>query len=160
MFAQSITLNLPAVNKQAVIVSVALVVAAVLASIVVEVITRHYNKKQLQKFADDAKKYSKAATAVLLTIVSTAFTYLGYLLFLAQNNQDALSAIPFVGKHVAAVVGIAYVIYNVRLNKTYKHVADLLGKWSSSKPTTPPAIVTAPETPVQSVVPSPDEPFA
>lgn len=128
-----ISFTTPVIQHQTLLVVAVLVAAAVLASIVLEVLLRHYNKKQLLQFGDKAVKLSKAWVAISLSVLSAAFTWLGYLLVLAQSNTDYLSSLPFVGKHITGVVGTGYILYNLRLNKTYQHVANILTRWSSKK---------------------------
>lgn len=104
-----------------------LVIAGLCASVVVEAYKRHYNSK---RDVDLAKHW----VAALLTLVSALFAYIGYVAIFLQSNQSLLSGFPFVGKHVEAVVGIAWSLYAFRLNKTYQVVADYLAKWSNKKP--------------------------
>lgn len=141
----------PTVDHQSVVVGTVLTAAGLLATITLEVIRRRYTAKQIKKMGDDAVKLGKATTALLLGGISALFTGLGYLLVLAQGNSSMLSTLPFVGKHFLEVIGVAYSLYNLRLNKTYQHVADILNKWSSKKATAPalqptPATTSLPET--------------
>ena len=126
-----ILLNVPDIDSKTVAVAAVLVVAALIASVIVEVYRRHYSKKNFEKLG-------KAWTALLLAAISSAFTGLGYLLLLAQSNTEYLSTLPFVGKHIFGVLGVAYTIYNLRLNKTYQTIADKLNKWTKKTPKTPP----------------------
>lgn len=107
-------------------IAVVLLVAAVLASVAVEVYRRHYNAKKQEQLA-------KHWVAVWLTASSGVFTALGYILVLLQNNASMFSTLPFVGKHILDVVGIGYVLYNVRLKSWYQAVAAKLSKWTGTK---------------------------
>lgn len=130
-----LTLNVPTitVDERAVYITAVLIGCALLSSIAFEIYRRRHNAKQLKQLGDDALKMSKAATAVVMTGISSVFTALGYLLFLAGDHVDLLSTLPFVGKHVPAVIGTGWLLYNLRLNKTYQNVANVLSKWSSGR---------------------------
>lgn len=107
-------------------IAIVLLVAAILASVAVEVYRRHYNAKKQAQLA-------KHWVAVWLTASSGVFTALGYIAVLLQNNSGYLSTLPFVGKHVLAVVGLAYFLYNIRLSSWYKKIAAALTKWTGTK---------------------------
>lgn len=113
-------------NSLSLAIACVLILAGILASVTVEVYRRHYNAKKQEELA---KKW----IAIWLAASSGVFTALGYLVFIIQANTSTLSALPFVGKHVAGVVGIGYFLYNVRLNKWYKAIAARLVKWTGAK---------------------------
>lgn len=102
---------------------------ALLASIVVEVIKRRYNAKR-----EDTEQLAKKTVAHLLTLFTTIFTGLGYFIFLAQSNTPFLSQLPYVGQGVTEALGVAYLLYNVRLNKSYQTFANWASKWTKSSP--------------------------
>lgn len=120
--------------------------AALLASIIVEVIKRKYNANQQEALA-------KHYTALLLAAFTSLFTAVSYFLSFAQSNAAILNVVPFLGRHVPQAIGAAYVFYNLRLNKTYQTVAQFLGKWSKSGVTTPTA-GTVSVTPEATIAPS------
>jgi hypothetical protein len=121
----TLTFAVPAITQNDV-VAASLVVAAILASVVFDAYKRHHNAKH---DIDLAKHW----VAIILTGLSAAFTYLAWLLTLAGNNQALLKGLPYVGKHVEAVVGIAWSIYMLKGNKVYQAAAEVLGKWSGAK---------------------------
>lgn len=130
-----LTLNVPTiqVDERAFYVTLVLIGAALVTITAYEIIKRRYTTKQLKEFGELAQKRSKVAVAVILASLSTLFTTLGYLLFLAQDHMDLLQALPFVGKHVMTVLGTGWLIYNLRLNKTFQNVSEVLGKWTTKK---------------------------
>lgn len=147
----SITINLPHVNHIQLLVTVVLVVAAILASITLELYKRHYENKKSEPDPEAIVKLAKPLVALLLGALSAAFTWLGYLIVVAQSHTAYLASLPFVGKHVFGVIGIAYAIYNLRLNKTYENVAAKLTAWSGKK-----NVVPAPPTTEEPVAPASD----
>ena len=130
-----LTLNIPTVtvDERAVYVTLVLLGAALLTTIAYEIIKRRYTAKQLKQFGMEAQKRGKTAVAIIFTALATFFTLLGSLLFIMEDHQDFLASLPFVGKHVMTVVGVAWFVYNLRLSRTYQTVAVLLGKWSTKK---------------------------
>jgi quinol-cytochrome oxidoreductase complex cytochrome b subunit len=123
------------------------VLIAILASATVEVVKRRYTLKQDEKMA-------KRAVAWLLTTISAGFTTLGYLIFLAQSNETLVKQIPYIGQGVIEVLGTAYLLYNLRLNKTWQNVANVLGKWSKSEQ---PVVETKTVSPQPLAAPSDDQ---
>src|SRR3954464_14226950 len=75
------------------LIALGVVVVAVLASLVVEVIKRKYNAKQQEEMA-------KRTIGWLLVFFSTVFTVLSYGIFFLQANQGFLETLPYVGQHV------------------------------------------------------------
>lgn len=120
------------------LIALGVVVVAILASIAVELIKRRYNRKQQEEM-------TKKAVAWLLVFFSTVFTVLSYGIFFLQANQSFFETLPYVGQHVVEVLGVAYTLYNLRLNKWYKSFALWASKWTSKKDATP---TTTIETPV------------
>lgn len=114
---------------------IGVLVVALLASIVTEVVKRKYNARQLKQAEVDAVKLSKKATAWILTASTTAFTAIGYVLFLYQQNKGFVAQIPYIGEGVTQSVGVAYLLYSLRLNKSYQTFATWASKWSKTKPT-------------------------
>lgn len=129
-------------NSRSIAIAAVLIVAGVLATVAVEFYRRHYSAKKQEQLA---KKW----VAVWLTASSGIFTAIGYLVFLIQSNTSLFSTLPFVGKHVAAVVGVGYFLYNVRLNRWYKAAAERLSRWTGTKVTDAPAPETTPVVGVQ-----------
>jgi uncharacterized membrane protein len=125
----SLPSQLPAVTK-ADVVSLGLIVSAILACIAWAAYERHYNIKNEEKIA-------KHWIFVGVTALSGAFTYLAYLLTLAQGNDAVLRGLPYVGKHIEAVVGIATSIYLLKDKAPIKWVFPFLAKWSGNTSTLP-----------------------
>lgn len=124
---------------------VSILLAALAASILVEVFKRRYNAAQWKKAQDEITPMAKRTVALLLTALSSLFTAASYFIVFAQTNASALSVVPYLGTHVPQAVGAAYLLYNFRLNTTYKNVAGWLGKWSKNdkQPASTPATDTA-----------------
>jgi cytochrome c biogenesis protein CcdA len=134
------------------VIALGVFLVAVLASIVVEVIKRKYNAKQQ---ADMAKK----TVGWLLVTFTTLFTILGYGVFFLQANQNFLQTLPFVGQHVIEALGVAYTLYNLRLNKWYTNFALWASKWTNTKASIP-ATTTAAPAPVAPTVVEPVADFS
>lgn len=124
-----ITFTIPSIHEvfgmhaHAWLVVVAITGIALLASIVVEVIKRRHNAKQQEKMA-------KKAVAWLLASFTFLFSAATYFIAFAQNNATFLSSLPVVGQYTVQAMGVAWFIYNIKLNKWFQGVADVLGKWS------------------------------
>lgn len=115
---------------------IGVLVVALLASIVTEVVKRKYNAKQFSKMLVGeewkAIKLSKKAIAWILTASTTLFTSLGYVLFLYQGNKSFVAQVPYIGTGVTEAVGVGYLLYNLRLNKSYTTFVAWAGKFSKS----------------------------
>lgn len=110
---------------------VGICIVAVLASIVTEVTKRHINvNKEVQTEVDRAKKIVRWT----LLATSSGFTLLGYFIWFVQANEPTLKQLPVIGQSEVEVLGVAWGLYNFRLNKTFATWAARLGKWSSAKP--------------------------
>lgn len=114
---------------------IGVLVVALISSIVVELFKRKYNAKQLKQAEGEAVQLSKRGVAWLLTVITTLFTALGYAIFLVQSNKSYVSQLPYIGQGVTEALGVAYLLYNLRLNKSYQTFANWASKWSKSKPT-------------------------
>jgi hypothetical protein len=132
---------------------ISILAAALVASILVEIFKRKYNAAQWKKAQDEITPLAKHYVALLLTALASLFTAASYFIVFAQTNASTLSVVPFLGDHVPQAIGAAYLLYNLRLNKTYKNVAGFLGKWSKEKPAT-----TGVADPQSAAAPAPVEP--
>lgn len=126
-------------------VVVGVIVVAIIASIALELVKRQHNKKQLNNLG-------KKALAWLLVVFSALFSALAYFLIYAQGHLSALKALPIIGSHTTQSIGLAYALYNIRLNKYYKAFAA----WAS-KETGKPVAVTSAVTPAVPSDPSANE---
>lgn len=114
---------------------ISILATALVASIILEVVKRKYSKAQVKKGLDEVTPMAKHYVALILTALTSLFTAASYFIVFAQTNASTLSVVPYLGTHVPQAIGVAYLLYNLRLNKTYQNVATQLGKWSkSSKP--------------------------
>lgn len=123
-------------------VVIAVLVGALLISIVVEVIKRRYTKKQLQKMESETAQK-------LLALFAAVFTGLGYLLPYLQQNLTVLRSLPYVGVYAISIYAFANLLYAVRLKSWYKVVAAWLTRESTSDTTEPAAeapVSPAPQT--------------
>lgn len=111
------------------------VVVAILASITVELIKRH-------GVSTDDKKKLKRVVTWLLSVITTLFTVLGYVLIYATANQSFLQSLPVIGSHTLEALAVAYTLYNLRLNKYYEAFATWATKYTASKQQSLP-VVTA-----------------
>lgn len=112
-------------------VATAVVVVAVLASIVVELLKRRYKAKHQLVTAEDTARLKKLI-AWLLVVFTTLFSWLGYVLLFATSNVSLLQSLPIVGQHALEAIAVAYTLYNLRLNKWYKSFAVWASKWSKA----------------------------
>ena len=134
----NVSFNLPdlaAISPRNWLIVVVLLGSALLTSLVVEEIKKHYNKKQQEDLA-------KHWVAVWLTVSSAFFTYLGYIIFLGSTGSGLFSGIPYVGRHVETVVGIATSLYLLKSNKVFVKLTAWATTFSSSKTT--PVVVPKP----------------
>ncbi len=92
---------------------------------------------------------AKAKTIVrwVLLTVSAGFTALGTVIYFLQTNGMYLKDIPYIGQNEVEVLGVAWGLYNFRLNKTFANIRAKLGKWSDAKipPVTPADTLAQPE---------------
>lgn len=102
------------------------IVVAILASVTVELIKRH------GVTTDDKKKLKRVVTW-LLSVITTLFTVLGYVLIYATANQSFLQSLPVIGSHTLEALAVAYTLYNLRLNKYYEAFATWATKYTSNK---------------------------
>lgn len=160
-----VTLTLPsvdqvfAVDSRGWLVIAVLLVTAVVASVSLSLYRKHYSAKKCEELA-------KHWTAILLTAFSGLLSLAAYVIVLAGDNQSLLrqilSGFPFVEKHVFTVVGIAYVIYNLKNNKITRTVLSPLSRWSGAKdpaqtPVTAVPLVATADSQPQLVAPSEDQ---
>lgn len=152
---QTVTFNVPnwfdpfGSSSQTWLLVISVLATALLASIVVEVYKRHYTAKQQEALA-------KHYIALLLTFLTALFTAASYFITFAQTNAGIVNVIPFLGRHVPQAVGAAYIIYNLRLNKTYQTVASKLNSWSKEEKT-PTTTVTTPSGTTEAMTPATTE---
>lgn len=111
---------------------VGIVIVALLSCIVTEAVK---HKVSLSQEQDRAKKVVRWT----LLAVSAGFTTLGYVIFFLQQNDSFLKQLPVVGQSVVEVLGVAWTLYNFRLNKTFQNVTQKLTSWSGAKATVPAA---------------------
>lgn len=102
-------------------VVIAVLVGALLISVVVEVIKRRYTAKQ------QAKMLSETAQK-LLALSATVFAGLGYMLPFMQQNLTVLRSLPHVGEFAISIYAFANLLYAVRLKTWYKVVASWLSR--------------------------------
>jgi cytochrome c biogenesis protein CcdA len=107
-------------------VVVAVVVVAVLASIVVEVVKR-------KGITTEDKDKAKKAVTWLLVVFTTLFSWLAYVIFFLQTNLSVLQQLPVVGSHAVEALGVAFTLYNLRLSKWYKGFAAWAGTVGKKK---------------------------
>lgn len=132
------------ISTRSYIVAGLVFIATVLSIVVVNIYKNHYlNKKDI--------KLAKHWVALWVTGSSTFFTYLGWLVAIASANSSLLSGLPYVGKHALQVIGLAYVVYNVRLNKVYKGIVSGLTSYSKSDDSVATPVDAGVTTSVQSV---------
>ena len=126
----NVSFNIPdltTISARSWLVVVVLLGAALLTSIAVEVIKRKHTARQQEDLA-------KHWVAVWLTLSSAFFTYLGYIIFLGSTGSGLFSGVPYVGKHIETVVGIATSLYLFKSSKLFVKITALATSFSTSKP--------------------------
>ena len=127
--------NLSSIDSRDWLIVVTLIGAALLTSIAVEVYKRHYSAKKQQEL-------EKHWVAVWLTLSSAFFTYLSYIIFLGSTGSGLLSGLPYVGKHIETVVGIATSLYLLKNNTVFKQITAWATNFTSDKPKPGPVTVS------------------
>jgi hypothetical protein len=133
--ASTVTLNVPDVayiishNTHFIIAAVAIVGASIVASILFQL---YKTRKEFK----DAEKLAKRAVALALTGFDTLTVTASYFLVIFDGNKDLATQLPWLAVLIPAAHGISRFLYDLGLNKTYKRVADVLGKWANKKPAT------------------------
>jgi hypothetical protein len=112
--------------------AVILLITAVLAITVTEYFKYRKKKKIEIVSASDKAKFSRYI-AYVLTASLTFFNVLGQFIWFASNNLSVLQQLPIVGKHVLNGLGVAYLLYNLRLNKYYRLATVKLTKDKTPK---------------------------
>jgi FtsH-binding integral membrane protein len=100
-------------------VVVAVLVGALVISVVVEVIKHRYTKRQLEKMKSETAQK-------LLALAALVFAGLGYLVPFLQTNLDVMRSLPYVGEFAISIYAFANLLYAVRLKSWYKVAAGWL----------------------------------
>ena len=128
--------DLSAISDRDWLIVAVLAGASVLTFFFVQAVKHHYNKQQQEDLA-------KHWVAVWLTLSSAFFTYLGYIIFLGSTGSGLFSGIPYVGKHIETVVGIATTLYLLRKNPLFVKITAWATSFTSNKPAPKPVAASA-----------------